>query len=312
MLVDLVNDPLAVGHALAIVVQRGIAPDVGLTWTYRGTHPPVELYDVQADVEYHAVAAVDRYGCLNVTIDDQPVTGKVPVYYLPWGEHQVYKVRLGSLRNPQPRLFFTDNLNGCAVIAEGITFMPNVYHANAMNELPSYSPVGDPSVIEAIALRVIDQRNDVMFKACQAYPTDTSRSFLQSGLRWPLVKPAGAVTPREYAVLIGRPSEDQEKAAAVTNPRIVPRAKGGLFSKSPQPVTPKFLGSRGAVFGVADTDGNWRFFVQKVVTIRGGDLVLRCAEFWPGGGAPSALFNALPEGPVTNHRRKAMLEGVES
>jgi len=274
MLAELIAKPLEVGQAWAMNIQLGVAPQCKKLGAVGLELPRVEIFDVDSAVEYYAAAKTDKFGCLSVTISDEPGEGTEPVYYLPWGEHQAYKVRLASQRRPQPKLFFTANLNGCAVVAEGITLMPSVYHANAMNTLKDYSPVADSSIMEPIALKVIDQRNDVMFEACRSYPEDMSRSFLHSGIRWPLVKPAGAVTPREYAVLIGRPSQDQEKKAACTNRRLM-----GVG-------TAKFLSSRGAVFGVADEEGSWKLFVQKIVTLGDGkDAVLRCAEFWPGGFA---------------------------
>jgi hypothetical protein len=174
------------------------------------------------------------------------------------------------------------------VIVEGVTFMPSVYHANAASELEAYSPIADKSMVEPVALRVVEERNALMFAACKAYPEDTSRSFLGSGRSWPLVKPAAAVTPLEYAVLIGRPSEEAEKKAARTNPLVEPKlaTKKKMLSFQDPPFSPTFVDSRGSVFGVSDDEGNWRFFVQKIVTSDSNhDVVLRCAEFWPGGFA---------------------------
>lgn len=276
MLDELLEDPVGIGQQWAILVQRRCDVQATKLGDYSKANPSVALNEVDPTVAYFATAATNEWGDLEVSVYDEAVEDSVPIYYLPWNEHQVYKVRLASTRSPYPRLFFTDNLNGCAIVAEGITLMPSVYHANALKTLANCSPVADGSLVEKLALSVIDERNDVMFGACRAYPEDLSRKFMFSGRKWDLVSPAGAVTPREYSVLIGRPSENAEKKAAATNPTL--RRLLGT-------VSPVFTQSLGTVFGVSDEDGNWRLFVQKIVSTKTRDVVLRCAEFWPGGFA---------------------------
>lgn len=192
-------------------------------------------------------------------------------FYLPWSAHSACRLSLKGKHSV--RLFFTAPLDGCSVVIEGPSEQPVVYHANASKVHPDDSPLGDPSVAELRALQLLEDRNAAMFSACRAFPGSLD-SFSDA-------MNAGAVTPLEYGVLIGRPSEAAERRALESNWRQPQwRARTG-WAKEPSDWA--FHKSWGAVFGVRSLAGQWAFYRQKVVELKEGAFVLSCQEFWPSG-----------------------------
>jgi hypothetical protein len=262
---QLAENPIEIGSKYAIIancgtVQQTISNGKWQKWGHKDV-PLVTVHPVAA-LKISSARKVD--GNLEVNLDD---SGEGPAaYYLPWGMHAGVRMRLTV--DPPPKFFFTASLNGCAAIVEGPTLIPTVYHMNAASHMEEYSPLGDPKCVEPVALQLLHERNEIMFGAHEAYPDDGSRLYVEGGFG----KAAGAVTPLEYGVLIGRESERAEIDALVKN------------QHSKKYVAPLFVRSYGCVFGVWNSETQWRFFVQKIVETKDGqNIVLRCAEFWPKG-----------------------------
>lgn len=214
------------------------------------------------------------YGAATFRLQRRPksqVGSAVTACYLPWGAHEAYRLSLKKIDDAIV-LFFTAPLDGCAVVVEGTPEAPVVYHTNANGVEPDESPLGDPGVLEMVALKLLDKRNAAMFAAYRAFPGDLD-SFSDA-------MQSGAITPLEYGVLIGRPSEQQEKAALLKNLELP-----GWFARTGWKTKPKdlkFYKSTGAVFGVRKK-ASWAFYQQKIMDLQEGTFVLSCGEFWPRG-----------------------------
>ena len=268
---QLIKNPLEFGSRHAIRAIAGTLPKSKEVGEYRNGGAPVKQYEVESTPYY----------CESIELSDNLVTftvepdgdKKMPCYYLPWGGHRVYRMRLES--KTVPRVFFTAPLDGCSVVVEGNVMLPNVYHANACGTLADESPMGDPSCLEKVALHVLTERNKVMFGACESFPANWNAWYLQHQRQFPdLIQSAGAVTPLEYGVLIGRASAGQELKAALSQPAV---ARQLMKSQ-------KFVKSTGTVFGVLDDEERWHFYMQRVIELESGACaVLRCIEFWPKG-----------------------------
>ena len=268
---DLKADPIGVGSHLVCFPAIADAPVStkvgelarnGVTFGYHETTPTPWVLSAEPD---------RKFGCAQLNLDlVQSAAGrKDPCYYLPWGENQVYRLK-PSLREPID-IFFTAPLNGCVIIVEGTPTAPIIYHANAMGIHSDSSPLADPQVPEAVALRQIEDRNNAMYAAYRSFPGLTSFSDSQS---------AGSVTALEYGVLVGRPSEDAEKRALRSNLQQPNWLRRAGFSAPPAAVN--FRNSSGSVFGVRNR-GNWSFYSQKVIDTEKYSMVLSCSEFWPNG-----------------------------
>jgi hypothetical protein len=275
MFKDIWADPVGVGSRFAL---RAGHTDHELPIKAVGEYRPIGCEPIQL-FEVCAVPVVLKqgeamYGAARFTVrvrEKSAVGGDITACYLPWGAHETYRVSLKKI-DEKVGLFFTAPLDGCAVIVEGTCEAPVVYHANANGVEPEASPMGDRDVLEPVAIKLLEKRNEAMFAACRAFPGDLD-SFSDA-------LNSGAITPLEYGVLIGRPSEQAEKQALRRNldqPEWF--ARTGWKTK-PQDLT--FTKSFGAVFGVRKS-GRWTFYRQKIVDLNGSYLVLSCSEFWPSG-----------------------------
>lgn len=267
---QLIKDPLAFGSRYSITAVSGDIPKSKKVGEHGGGETSVTLHDQESTPYYATRCELDGNRAIFTVEADGD---ERPCYYLRWGGHQAYRIRLES--KTVPRVFFTAPLDGCSVVVEGNVMLPNVYHANACKRLEEESPLGDPGCTEKAALYVLTERNKAMFGACEAFPANWNAWYLQHEKEFPdLIKSAGAVTPLEYGVLIDRPSAGKELKAALTQPVV---AKQLARSK-------KFARSSGTVFGVLDDQEHWHFYMQRVVDLANGDCaVLRCTEFWPTG-----------------------------
>jgi hypothetical protein len=274
MLRELLEAPLDVGACLAI---RGgqrfpTAKSVG-TCRVAKSDTPIELFE-SSPVPFVLVDSSIKYGAAELIFgasDKSKAQDSLEGFYLPWAGHSVYRMSLKE--EHQPRLFFTAPLDGCAVVIEGTPEKPVIYHANANQVHPDDSPLGDRSLVEPRALSLLEDRNAAMFSAYRAFPGHLD-SFSDA-------RNAGAVTPLEYGVLIGRPSEAEERRALERNWQQPQWKTKTRWSKEPSDWT--FHKSFGTVFGVRAASGSWAFFRQKVVELKEGAFVLSCQEFWPSG-----------------------------
>lgn len=274
MFKDLLADPIGFGSSTAM---RAGYSDGDLQVTPAGNYRPTGSVAIQLfEVEAAPVVIKDgniQYGAATFRLQQRPksTVGGVAACYLPWGAHEAYRVSLKKI-DDDIALFFTAPLDGCAVVVEGTPAAPVVYHANANGVDPEASPLGDPDVLEMVAIKQLDKRNAAMFAAYRAFPGDLD-SFSDA-------MKSGAITPLEYGVLIGRPSAQKEKTALLSN-----LEQPGWFARTgwkTKPKDMKFHKSTGAVFGVRK-DGSWSFYQQKIVDLQEGSFVLSCGEFWPRG-----------------------------
>jgi len=275
MFEDLLEDPVGVGSRIAM---RAGYSDNDLPVRQVGSYHPagsteIKLFDVGAVPLVFKDGGI-AYGAATFRLEQRSksqVGAAVTACYLPWGPHEAYRISLKKI-DDEIRLFFTAPLDGCAVVVEGTPEAPVVYHANASGVEPAASPLSDPAVLEMVALKLLDKRNAAMFAAYRAFPGDLD-SFSDA-------MKSGAITPLEYGVLVGRPSEQREKAALLRNLELP-----GWFARTGWKAKPKdltFHKSTGAVFGVRKS-GSWAFYQQKIMDLQEGSFVLSCGEFWPRG-----------------------------
>jgi hypothetical protein len=121
-------DPLAVANQYAIVISGSIS-HVRKKDAQGAT---LQLMQVYAGKPVYAKLIPDT-GRLRIEASGAAGTDTPRVYFLPWAQGSIYRVRpkASSAEGPDGNLFFTPNLDGCMVTVDGTPETPAIYHSNS-------------------------------------------------------------------------------------------------------------------------------------------------------------------------------------
>lgn len=198
-----------------------------------------------------------------------PAEGLVPAWFLPWDERGgMVKLSIPSLAkfevgnwnanaspylprsvkkiDEYPRFFLTSAINGCSVFVTGNEREPTVFHG------------GKGSGVEGDAIQVW---RDMLKEVDKPKPPKENMFFRAE----PKVRlPVGEVNKSHYVKEPGVKDKDGFNTTTTTNQ--FEAALNSALRKGPIKV--RMIRPWGAVFGICDEFGYWKFYLQENATIR--------------------------------------------
>jgi hypothetical protein len=242
--------------------KNSIRPDAGEV-------QPSALDEIDGSLDLYEVKAADaiRYGSVaagrldnELKVTTAASGGGTPLYYLPWGPNQAYRMTLtppeGATEDPD--FFLTAEVNGCSIFIDGPPTAPTVYHLNARDEagsLADHNMRDGAKGLKKTVKKKISKMEKTFKKARKKHPAmggnaDAARTVNMNHYLKPLLD---ADAFDQFVNQLR-----QEFPIAVDAPPIMRKNGKGVLMRPADPI----IDGKAAVFGIRHKKKKtWSFYV---------------------------------------------------
>jgi len=183
---------------------------------------------------------------------NNPAGNRIPVFWLPYRQNEMYRMTLDPAGATQPNFFLTDAVDGCSVYVEGTRTRPTVHHVNAAGT--KYTPPDGSAPFGTTG----DFAKDTL--AFQAKDQHMTQQVIGGRKPKDVLNAVAGVQPGKYVKNDDYMTRRPEKLAH-QGTLINTAARSVVTNVSVDKVDPM---TQGTVFGIRDAvSGNWTFYFQR-------------------------------------------------